>query len=73
MAVSGVEPEIVALIRGGARALLNMASGSGPERKRAEGGLMSYMRGPCDVWRDDNRLPDDGYDGWDGARWAEGR
>lgn len=37
---------------------------------------MSYMRGPCYVWRDDNRVhvwADDGYDGWDIASWAEGR
>ncbi len=36
---------------------------------------MSYMRGPCYVWRDDDRVhvwADDGYDGWDSASWAEG-
>jgi hypothetical protein len=37
---------------------------------------MSYMRGPCYVWRDDNRVhvwAEDGYDGWDDTSWAEGR
>ena len=37
---------------------------------------MSYMRGPCYVWRDDERVhvwADDGYDGWDDTSWAEGR
>jgi|HubBroStandDraft_4_1064222.scaffolds.fasta_scaffold1610297_1 hypothetical protein len=37
---------------------------------------MSYMRGPCYVWRDDDRVhvwAEDGYDGWDDTGWAEGR
>jgi hypothetical protein len=37
---------------------------------------LSYMRGPCYVWRDDNRVhvwAEDGYDGWDETSWAEGR
>jgi hypothetical protein len=37
---------------------------------------MSYMRGPCYVWRDDERVhvwADDGYDGWGDSSWAEGR
>jgi hypothetical protein len=37
---------------------------------------MSYVRGPCYVWRDDERVhlwADDGYDGWDDTSWAEGR
>lgn len=31
---------------------------------------MSYMQGPCYVWRDDERVhvwADDGYNGWDGT------
>jgi len=35
---------------------------------------MSYMRGPCYVWRDDNRVhvwAEDGHDGWDDTGWAE--
>ena len=37
---------------------------------------MSYMRGPCYVWRDHKRVhvwAEDGYDGWDDSSWAEGR
>jgi hypothetical protein len=37
---------------------------------------VSYMRGPCYVWRDDNCVHvwvEDGYDGWDDTGWAEGR
>ena len=37
---------------------------------------MSYMRGPCYVWRDDERVhvwAEEGYDGWDDTSWAEGR
>lgn len=36
---------------------------------------MSYMRGPCYIWRDDTRVhvwAEDGYDGWDESSWAEG-
>jgi hypothetical protein len=35
---------------------------------------MSYMRGPCYVWRGDDRVhvwAGDGYDGWDDTGWAE--
>ena len=35
---------------------------------------MSYMRGPCYVWRDDHVVQvwaGDGYDGWDDTGWAE--
>lgn len=35
---------------------------------------MSYMRGPCYVWRDDHVVhvwAGDGYDGWDDTGWAE--
>jgi hypothetical protein len=34
------------------------------------------MRGPCYVWRDDERVhvwAEDGYDGWDDSSWAEAR
>ena len=37
---------------------------------------MSYMRGACYIWSDDDRVhvwADDGYDGWDESSWAEGR
>ena len=37
---------------------------------------MSYMRGACYVWRDDDRVhvwAEDGYDGWSDSSWAEGR
>lgn len=37
---------------------------------------MSYMRGPCYVWRDDECVhiwAENGYDGWDDSGWAEGR
>lgn len=37
---------------------------------------MSYMRGPCDVWRDDDRVhvwAEDGNDLWGDSTWAEGR
>lgn len=37
---------------------------------------MSYMRGPCYIWRDDTRVhvwAEDGYDGWDDTNWAERR
>jgi hypothetical protein len=37
---------------------------------------MSYMRGACYIWQDDNRVhvwAEDGYDGWDDTGWAEGR
>lgn len=37
---------------------------------------MSYMRGPCYIWRDDDRVhiwAEDGYDGWDESSWADGR
>jgi len=37
---------------------------------------MSYMRGPCYVWPDDERVhiwAEGGYDGWDDSSWAEGR
>lgn len=37
---------------------------------------MSYMRGACYIWRDDDRVhvwAGDGDDGWDESSWAEGR
>jgi len=37
---------------------------------------MSYMRGGCYIWRDDERVHvwiDDGYDGWRESTWAHGR
>lgn len=37
---------------------------------------MSYMRGTCYIWRDDDRVhvwAEDGYDGWGDSSWAEGR
>ena len=37
---------------------------------------MSYMRGACYIWRDDDRVhvwAEDGYDGWGDSSWAEGR
>ena len=36
---------------------------------------MSYMRGPCYIWRDDTQVhvwAENGYDGWDDASWADG-
>lgn len=37
---------------------------------------MSYMRGACYIWCDDDHVhvwAEDGYDGWDERSWAEGR
>lgn len=37
---------------------------------------MSYTRGACYIWPDDDRVHiwvEDGYDGWDESSWAEGR
>lgn len=37
---------------------------------------MSYMRGACYIWGDDDRVhvwAEDGYDGWNESSWAEGR
>jgi hypothetical protein len=37
---------------------------------------MSYMRGGCYIWRDDERVHvwiDDGYDGWRDSTWADAR
>ncbi len=36
---------------------------------------MSYMRGACYIWGDDERVhvwAEDGYDSWDESSWAEG-
>ena len=36
---------------------------------------MSYMRGACYIWRDDERVhvwAEDGGDGWHDSSWAEG-
>lgn len=53
-----------------------MASGFRVKLKACKGGLMSYMRGGCYIWRDDDRAhvwAEDGSDGWDDTSWAEGR
>jgi hypothetical protein len=37
---------------------------------------VSYMRGACYIWRDDERVhvwAEDGDDGWHDSSWAEGR
>src|SRR2546425_6954140 len=50
-----------------------MTSGELRERK---GELMSYVRGACYIWRDDERVhvwAENGYDGWEDSVWAEGR
>jgi hypothetical protein len=36
---------------------------------------VSYMRGACYIWRDDERVhvwAEDGSDGWHDSSWAEG-
>lgn len=36
---------------------------------------MSYMRGACYIWSDDDRVHiwvEDGYDGWDESTWPDG-
>jgi hypothetical protein len=56
---------------GRARGSLALIASRGYHRSRD---LMSEMRGPCYVWRDDNRVhvwAEDEYDGWDDTRWAE--
>lgn len=53
-----------------------MASGFRLTLETGKGGVVSYMRGACSIWRDDDRVhvwAEEGYDGWDATSWAEGR